>query len=794
GGVLESALEVGEQFVRTFTVPSGLGELNVSLAWSDVPAVGNVIPTLVNDLNLRLQDPQGTTHEPWLMRHHNPGAPVTRGDDSVNVCEKVTVSNPAAGVWTLRVTGDLNGSESQTFGLSANMALVQSWATISGQIRRADTGAGIAGRVMIMGSSQAANTDAQGNYVIFVPGNSQYPLQAISFGYVPRDTNVTVAGGNVAVNLSLATAQNGTISGVVQNQFGAPLIGSVVHFQFPMVTIPPVNVNGVGFYTNLLPGANYYGVVADYLGQQASTRVLIPQQGSVTANLTINDPRFGPAGPDGYGYFAYEITDPGPSAVYNWLEISPVLGGSGTPVTGASGNDWQTVVNLPFPIRFYGQQHTDISISADGWVHPGGLVTGTQLYTNVGIPTAGEPNGTICLFWDDLYPYHPQRGGDVSYYHDTALGRFIIEYNAVPHYTPPESTVTAQIMFYTLEARPTVTGDNEFQLQYRTLNYHGPGSDVDADATVGIENAAGNDGIQIVYDGAYHNACFELGPQYALRFTTGAITGYGTVQGQLTMIPPPPDVTQATIVFGQYSLHPQPNGSFSRDSVIAGTYTFTVTYPGYETGTAANVTVAPDSTVQQNFELYRLDPVRNLSGIYDASSTQIRLWWEPPRWESGGGLDELSGYRIMLGVTGQVATVTDTFYVYQVQQTREYDFWITAAYEGGLSDSSNHFRIYVDLSVDPMTDAVPDEFYLAQNYPNPFNPTTQIVYGLPEPSHVTLAVFDVLGRTVAVLQDGKQNAGVYRATLDGNRLGSGVYFYRLSAGEFVQMRKMLLVR
>jgi hypothetical protein len=138
--------------------------------------------------------------------------------------------------------------------------------------------------------------------------------------------------------------------------------------------------------------------------------------------------------------------------------------------------------------------------------------------------------------------------------------------------------------------------------------------------------------------------------------------------------------------------------------------------------------------------------------------------------------------------------VADTFYVYPVQQTRNYDFWIAAAYDGGLSDTSNHFRIFVDLSVDPLSGAVPDEFYLAQNFPNPFNPTTHIEYGLPEPSHVTLAVYDVLGRTVAVLQDGLQTAGVYRATLDGSRLGSGVYFCRLRAGEFVQMRKMLLVR
>lgn len=88
----------------------------------------------------------------------------------------------------------------------------------------------------------------------------------------------------------------------------------------------------------------------------------------------------------------------------------------------------------------------------------------------------------------------------------------------------------------------------------------------------------------------------------------------------------------------------------------------------------------------------------------------------------------------------------------------------------------------------------PTEFDLAQNYPNPFNPSTTIRYGLPGPSMVTLTVYNALGQQVAVLQDGMQEPGYHEMKFDGTGLASGFYLYRLTAGDFVQTRKMLLVR
>ena len=89
---------------------------------------------------------------------------------------------------------------------------------------------------------------------------------------------------------------------------------------------------------------------------------------------------------------------------------------------------------------------------------------------------------------------------------------------------------------------------------------------------------------------------------------------------------------------------------------------------------------------------------------------------------------------------------------------------------------------------------IPTEFSLSQNYPNPFNPSTTIRYGLPEKAHVRLEMFNVLGQWVASLVDEVQEAGYHFVRFDGTGLASGLFFYRLRAGDFVETKRFLLLR
>jgi GH35 family endo-1,4-beta-xylanase len=89
---------------------------------------------------------------------------------------------------------------------------------------------------------------------------------------------------------------------------------------------------------------------------------------------------------------------------------------------------------------------------------------------------------------------------------------------------------------------------------------------------------------------------------------------------------------------------------------------------------------------------------------------------------------------------------------------------------------------------------LPTQFQLAQNFPNPFNPTSEIQYSVPRSGHLTLKVYNILGKEVMTLFDGVRQPGNYAATFNGTGLASGVYFYRLQAGYFTETKKLLLVK
>jgi hypothetical protein len=97
------------------------------------------------------------------------------------------------------------------------------------------------------------------------------------------------------------------------------------------------------------------------------------------------------------------------------------------------------------------------------------------------------------------------------------------------------------------------------------------------------------------------------------------------------------------------------------------------------------------------------------------------------------------------------------------------------------------------LSAEGSTELI-KTFSLSQNYPNPFNPATKIKYQITKPGKVKLGVYDMLGREIETLVNEEKNTGVYEVTFEGTKLPSGVYFYRIQTGDFVQTKKMILLK
>ena len=113
-------------------------------------------------------------------------------------------------------------------------------------------------------------------------------------------------------------------------------------------------------------------------------------------------------------------------------------------------------------------------------------------------------------------------------------------------------------------------------------------------------------------------------------------------------------------------------------------------------------------------------------------------------------------------------------------------------YAGGKIDN---VYLYAPDKVDEIPSIViPDEFVLHSAYPNPFNPVATIPFELKSPSNISLIVYDILGKEVSHLHQGWLQAGSYQATFDGGQSPSGIYFVRLTAGDFQQTRKMVLMK
>ncbi len=212
-------------------------------------------------------------------------------------------------------------------------------------------------------------------------------------------------------------------------------------------------------------------------------------------------------------YWAYDNIDTGfpQHPTYDWVEVRSV----GTRIPYAQ-NDDVAVINLPpgfGPFRFYGQEYTQVSVSADGWLAAGNYTQ--RNYSNTTLPSSSAPPAVICANWDDLYPDY-NGTGFVYWYHDALNHRFIIEFDSVKYYSGSVRDKFQFIIYDSTMAAPD--GNSVIVVQYMTANGY-------TSSTVGLQDQTRTIGIAALFNGTLARGAAPIAAGRAIKYTTDAPTG-----------------------------------------------------------------------------------------------------------------------------------------------------------------------------------------------------------------------------------------------------------------------------
>jgi hypothetical protein len=232
-----------------------------------------------------------------------------------------------------------------------------------------------------------------------------------------------------------------------------------------------------------------------------------------------------PTGPDAYGYYAYDNDEsypPGSGSEYQWVEISPRLGGLGTSMNfndNAEDKDSSRSIALPFPFTFYGQSFGWVTICSNGWLALG--ITTINDYHNYRMGTPPGPPNQVAAYWDDLRC--SGLDSNCYYYYDSVNHRFIVEWRAWLAWQSPRTMEKFEIILYDPAAYPSVTGDGKIKVQYDSvavlINY---ASDQNDWCSMGIQNSDHSTGLDYYYWNTYAPGSDYIRNGRAIMYTTDA--------------------------------------------------------------------------------------------------------------------------------------------------------------------------------------------------------------------------------------------------------------------------------
>jgi hypothetical protein len=233
------------------------------------------------------------------------------------------------------------------------------------------------------------------------------------------------------------------------------------------------------------------------------------------------------------------------------------------------------------------------------------------------------------------------------------------------------------------------------------------------------------------------------------------------------------------------------------DSTVSGGMMYTTFMIAGYTGDGMKLySSAPDSGYSKD----NLMPVRPVGLVANYQAGAVVLSWTAP---TDPDIDVYNVYRSTTagfdpGTTSPIASVKGIAYTDNaVTPGTQYYYRIDAVdFSGNKSPYSDEASVVTGITAE---NGIPTEFALKQNYPNPFNPSTEIGFAVPKAVRVKLSVFTVTGELIATLVDREMSAGNYTVTwngesLSGRTVSSGLYLYRIEAGDFVSVRKMVMLK
>lgn len=445
---------------------------------------------------------------------------------------------------------------------------------------------------------------------------------------VAQSYALTGAGGNgtldpgetVGLNVTLRNAGGMNASGV---------LGTLVS-NSPFVLVQDAsgsfgNIAAGGTGTNI---SNPFSISADpsaFPGHLASLTILESYNSGLTDTTEIVVPvgtrvAQDPIGPDRYGYYAFDNVDVNYSdcPTYNWVEIDPAYGGSGTEIVLGDEGDYQDksrTVNLPFTFQFYGTPFNEVTVCSNGWIAMG--QTYLTEYRNWSIPGAGAPNNMLAVFWDDLV----QQGGKVLQWHDAANHRYIVEWSRMRNIVGGSLEVFEAIL-YDPAHYPSPSGDGIIVFQYHTVNNV---DGTDGYATVGIQNFDHTDGLLYTYFAINAPGAAGLAAGRAIKFVPATASPMGILRGMVsneTFGDTPMPGVDVRILQLDRVFRTGDDGRY-QGNTAQGVYTVVASLAGFEPDTALGVVITASEITTQDFEL------RDIQGPSIENVTQIGTTPDP---------------------------------------------------------------------------------------------------------------------------------------------------------------------